>query len=35
MLSGEKDMYFYLADSLNWCELEIYVGKLTQQSFPV
>ncbi|KAK6838081.1 hypothetical protein PG995_012375 [Apiospora arundinis] len=26
MLSGEKDMYFYLADSLNWCELEIYVA---------
>lgn len=25
-LSGEKDMYFLLADSLNWCELEIYVA---------
>ncbi|KAK7908960.1 hypothetical protein PG985_014838 [Apiospora marii] len=25
-LSGETDMYFLLADSLNWCELEIYVA---------
>ncbi|KAK7937248.1 uncharacterized protein PG986_014116 [Apiospora aurea] len=25
-LSNETDMYFLLADSLNWCELEIYVA---------
>jgi hypothetical protein len=27
LLAAEKDMYFYLADSLNWCSIEIYVGE--------
>ena len=26
MLADERDMFFYLADSLNWCGAEIYLG---------
>ncbi|CAJ2508865.1 Uu.00g138910.m01.CDS01 [Anthostomella pinea] len=26
LLSNTTDMYFYLADSLSWCEIEIYVA---------
>lgn len=26
MLADEPDMFFYLADSLNWCGAEIYLG---------
>ena len=26
-LSNEDDIWFYMADSLNWCSIEIYAGK--------
>jgi hypothetical protein len=25
-LANEKDIWFYMADSLNWCSIEIYAG---------
>jgi hypothetical protein len=28
-LADSKDMYYLLADSLNWCCIEIYTGKIT------
>ncbi|KAL4806071.1 hypothetical protein BDV18DRAFT_160139 [Aspergillus unguis] len=30
-LENNPDQYYYLADSLNWCSIEIYVGKLSMQ----
>ena len=25
-LANEQDLWFYMADSLNWCNIEIYAG---------
>jgi hypothetical protein len=25
-LSNETDIWYYMADSLNWCSIEIYAG---------
>lgn len=27
-LANEADLWYYMADSLNWCNIEIYAGKL-------
>jgi hypothetical protein len=27
-LANETDIWFYMADSLNWCSIEIYAGKV-------
>lgn len=26
-LENEEDIWFYFADSLNWCTIEVYAGK--------
>jgi hypothetical protein len=26
-LANESDIWYYMADSLNWCSIEIYAGK--------
>jgi hypothetical protein len=26
-LANEVDLWYYMADSLNWCNIEIYAGK--------
>lgn len=31
LLSDTTDQYYFLADSLNWCSIEIYVGKCLVQ----
>ena len=31
-LAATKDQYYQLADSLNWCEIEVFVGKLSPLS---
>lgn len=35
MLSSSRDQSYYLADSLNWCGIEIYVGKRSNRVIPV
>lgn len=26
-LENEEDIWFYFADSLNWCSIEVYAGE--------
>lgn len=34
LVNKVDDVYYYMADSLNWYSIEIYIGKNTQDSFP-
>ena len=33
-LADEADIWYYMADSLNWCNIEIYAGKYHSFNMP-
>lgn len=35
MLATTSDQFYALADALNWCSIEAYVGKLTYEQAPL
>lgn len=35
MLATTSDQFYALADALNWCSIEAYVGKLTYEHTPL